>query len=328
MGEKKKSILTCLIYKFSGFPIYFGWGRVLQKIVCQNLNKLKGLDVFLLGKFCFPWYLYKKKKKSFVLDALHTLLRTKSADLCGLLGGQRTLEFYFIFFFFSQGFDSEWFSHDSHQEKFSLLPFLLLSVVEVRCKWLCCWHFSPREKFKSHLGHFLGLRALWMLRGLSWTIFGLYGSWERSVLISYSWCSAKVKSPPTPQPVCASAEIISHLKALQALCPAASWLHFFNLIAFVSSLTMNIHFSAACRFIEQARKSKERRRNTNEVLKNQNFDWNNWFFNFVWGEKKKKEKRIFEKSSSSPPSLLLLADRREWLWFPWRCLWAHGFMKR
>lgn len=60
LSGEKKSILTWLIYNFSGFPIWIGWGKVFQKIACQNLNKLKGLGVFLLGKLCFPWYLDQK----------------------------------------------------------------------------------------------------------------------------------------------------------------------------------------------------------------------------------------------------------------------------
>lgn len=206
-----------------------------------------------------------------------------AAALCGLLAGQEHQNFNFFFPL------RIWIQNDSamiHTRR--ILPAACCTFSGWSQVWMALLALlslagapKPPWPFLRHFG------CPELFAGQSW------GSMAQKRFNFSFLVLAKVKSPPTVQPICASAEIISLLKALQALCPAAPWLCFFNLIAFVPPFTMNIHR----RFIEQARKSKERRRSTNEVLKNQNFNWNNWCSHFVWGGKKrgKKKKRGFWK---------------------------------
>lgn len=157
---KKKSILTWLIYNFSGFPIWIGWGKVFQKIACQNLNKLKGLGVFLLGKLCFPWYL---DQKWFCPRCFAHTSQDKVSCFMWAPGRPENIRIYFFLSGFRSRMIQAWFTPG----EIIFAAFLLLLVLKVRCKWHFCWHFSPWEEFRSHPGHFLGLTALWMSRGLS-----------------------------------------------------------------------------------------------------------------------------------------------------------------
>lgn len=257
---------------------------MLQKILCQNLNKLKGLGVFLLDKLCFPWYF---DKKTLCPGCFAHTAQDKVSCFVWAPGRPENIRIYY-FFFFPLMISIQNDSVMIHSRRNSLfLPSwrweLLNSGVndsgiplpgsssKLTLNIFCTWSFMDAQR--SFLGN-------------PWVLW----QWEKSVSFLIP---PKVKSPPTLQPACARAEIILHLKALTGLCPAASGLGFFNLNSFVSSLTVNFCLSIACRFIGQPQKSKERKGNTDKVLKNQNFNWNNGFFSLCLG-KRKKRKRILK----------------------------------
>lgn len=105
---------------------------------------------------------------------------------------------------------------------------LLLAFLSMGGVQKSSWPFSRPHSFMDVERSFLdNLWVLWQPR-------------EKSFNFLFLMLCKGEESTHCLQPICASAGIILHLKALQALCPAASWLRFFNLIAFVPSFTMDV----------------------------------------------------------------------------------------